>query len=153
VTVPDWHQLREHMLAPKPAFRFTAYAIGRDPLKIRYDGLGTFLLADSGHPLVGEAWVTSAVEPRRFARLREAEGVVTGRESMRRAAFVAEVRGLRGSATMRVWVDEQIGSILRMERVDDPAPLVVLDDLALEDQSLADSGSGTLENSRHNSRS
>jgi hypothetical protein len=153
VSLPDWPALRAHMLAPKPAIRFTAYAIGRDPLKLRYDGSGRFLLAESGRPLVGEAWVTSAVEPRRFARLHEAEGAVTGRESMRRPAFVAEVRGLRGSATMRVWVDEQIGCILRMERADDPAPLVVLDDLLLDDQSLADAGNGTSENTRHSTRS
>jgi hypothetical protein len=153
VSIPDWPALREHMLAPKPAMRFTAYAIGRDPLQLRYDGAGGFLLADDDHPLVGEAWVTSAVEPRRFERLREAEGAVTGRESMPRPAFVAEIRGLRGRATMRVWVDEQIGCIVRMERADDPAPLVVLDDLLLEDQSLADSGNGTSENTRHNMRS
>ncbi len=40
MTLPDWHELRERMLAPKPAIRFTAYAIGRDPLKIHYDGQG-----------------------------------------------------------------------------------------------------------------
>ena len=153
MTLPDWPELRERMLAPKPAIRFTAYAIGRDPLKIRYDGAGSFRLAESGRPLVGEAWVTSAIEPRRFARLHEAEGEVTGRESMPRPAFVAEVRGLRGSNTMRVWVDEELGCIVRMERADDPAPLIVLDDLRVEDQSFADSGSGTSENTRHNTRS
>jgi len=153
VTLPDWPALRDHMLAPKPAIRFTAYAIGRDPLKLRYDGAGGFLLADEDRPLVGEAWVTSAVEPRRFASLHEAEGAVTGRESMPRPAFVAEIRGLRGRATMRVWVDERIGCIVRMERADDPAPLVVLDGLLLEDQSPADSGSGTSENNRHSTRS
>jgi hypothetical protein len=152
VTLPDWPALREHMLAPKPAISFTAYAIGRDPLKLRYDGSGGFLLADSGRPLVGEAWVTSAVEPRRFVRLRDADGAVTGHEMMRRPAFVAEVRGLRGSSTMRLWVDEEIGCILRMERTDDPAPLVVLDDLAI-DQSSADSGNGTSENTRQSTRS
>ena len=152
MTLPDWPALRAHMLAPKPAIRFTAYAIGRDPLKIAYDG-STFRLVDSGRPLAGEAWVTSAVEPRRFVRLHDAEGAVTGRESMPRPAFVAEVRGLRGSATMRVWVDEQIGCILRMERADDPAPLVVLDELVLDAQSAADSGNGTLENTRHSTRS
>jgi len=40
VTLPDWPALRERMLAPKPALVFTAYAIGRDPLKIHYDGDG-----------------------------------------------------------------------------------------------------------------
>jgi hypothetical protein len=152
VALPDWPELREHMLAPKPAIRFTAYAIGRDPLKIHYDGRGSFRLADSGVPLIGEAWVTSAVEPRRFVRLRDADGAVTGQERVQRPAFVAEVRGLRGSTTMRVWVDQEIGCIVRMERADDPAPLVVLDDL-LVDQSFADSGKGTFENTRHNATS
>jgi hypothetical protein len=152
VTLPDWPTLREHMLAPKPAIRFTAYAIGRDPLRIRFDG-ESFVHADTGAPLVGEAWITSAVEPRRFARLLGADGSVTDHESMPRSAFVAEVRGLRGSATMRLWIDREIGCILRMERADDPAPLLVLDDLVLDDQSLADSGKGTRENTRHSTRS
>jgi hypothetical protein len=145
------------MLTSKPPIRFTAYAIGRDPLRIRYDGAGSFRLADSGRELVGEAWVTSAVEPRRFVRLAEAEGVVTGRESMPRPAIVAEVRGLRGSTTMRVWIDAEVGCIVRMERTDDPAPLVVLDGLEVDGdpagQSAADSGNGTSENTRHNTRS
>lgn len=153
MTPPDWPELRERMLAPKPAISFTAYAIGRDPVKIHYDGRGTFRLAESGRQLVGEAWVTSAVEPCRFVRLRDAEGAVTGREATRRPAFVAEVRGLRGATTLRVWVDGEIGCIVRMERVDDPAPLVVLDDLLLGGQSFADSGNGTSENTRHSTRS
>ena len=140
------------MLASKPALRFTAYAIGRDPLRIRYDGR-SYWLADDDRPLDGEAWLTSAVEPRRFARLHEADGEVTGLESMPRSAFVAEVRGLRGSAPMRIWVDQEIGCIVRMERADDPAPLVVLDEIVVDDQSAADSGNGTLENTRHNARS
>ena len=41
---------------------------------------------------------------------------------------------------------------MRMERVDDPAPLVVLDDLTVGDQSVA-SGSGTDENTRHSATS
>jgi hypothetical protein len=153
VTLPDWLELRERMLAPKPAFVFTAYAIGRDPLKVRYDGSGSFLLAGTGTRLVGEAWVTSAVEPRRFVRLREAVGEVTGREDARRPALIAEVRGLRGSTTMRLWVDEEVGCIVRMERVDDPAPLVVLDDLQVDGYPSADSGNGTSENTRHSTRS
>ena len=48
VTLPDWPQLRERMLAPKPPIAFTAYAIGRDPLKVRYDGDGTFRIAETG---------------------------------------------------------------------------------------------------------
>jgi hypothetical protein len=153
VTLPDWPELREHMLAPKPAFAFTAYAIGRDPLKLRYDGAGSFTLAETGRALVGEAWVTSAVEPQRFVRLRDADGEVTGREEVGRPSWIAEVRGLRGSATMRLWIDEEVGCIVRLERADDPAPLVVLDDLTIGDQSAADSGSGTFENTRQSTTS
>ena len=157
MTLPDWAELRERMLAPKPPFAFTAYAIGRDPLKVHYDGEGTFRIAETGTKLVSEAWITSAVEPQRFVRLRDAHGVVTGREGETgRPSVVAEVRGLRGAATtMRLWVDEEVGCIVRMERVDDPAPLVVLDELDLgAAQSVpADSGSGTDENTRHNTTS
>jgi hypothetical protein len=128
--LPDWQALRERMLGPKPPFTFTAYAIGRDPLKVRYDE-GTFVHVDTGSPLVGEAWITSAVEPKRFVRLADAYGEVTGSEDVGgRRCVIAEVRGLRGAKTvLRLWVDAELGSIVRMERVDDPAPLVVLDDL------------------------
>lgn len=141
------------MLAPKPPLSFTAYAIGRDPLRLRYDEEGVFRLAESGTPLVGEAWVTSAIEPRRFVRLREAAGQVTGRDEDGRPCLIAEVRGLRGaSTTLRLWVDEEVGCIVRMERVDDPAPLVVLDDLVVgADQGS--SGNGTAENTRHKTTS
>ena len=153
VTLPDWPQLRERMLAPKPPIAFTAYAIGRDPLKVRYDGDGTFRIAETGTRLVGEAWITSAVEPQRFVRLGDAVGEVTGREQVGRPCVIAEVRGLRGATTtMRLWVDEEVGCIVRMERLDDPAPLVVLDDLTVGDQSVA-SGSGTDENTRHSATS
>lgn len=152
MTLPDWPQLRERMLAPKPPIVFTAYAIGRDPLKVRYDGEGTFRIAETGTQLVGEAWITSAVEPQRFVRLRDADGQVTGRDDAGRPCLIAEVRGLRGATTMRLWIDEEVGCIVRMERVDDPAPLVVLGDLFVEPQSVA-SGNGTDENTRHNARS
>ena len=125
------------MLAPKPPIAFTAYAIGRDPLKVRYDEEGTFRIAETGKQLVGEAWITSAIEPQRFVR----------------PCVIAEVRGLRGATTtMRLWVDEELGCIVRMERVDDPAPLVVLDDLLVGPQSVA-SGNGTDENTRHSATS
>jgi hypothetical protein len=126
--LPAWSVVRARMLSPKPALACTAYAIGRDPLQVRYED-GEFRLAETGTPLVGEAWVTSAIEPRRFVRLGDAHGEVTGREAIgARPCVVAEVRGLRGATTvMRLWIDEEVGSIVRMERVDDPAPLVVLD--------------------------
>jgi hypothetical protein len=84
--------------------------------------------------LAGEAWITSAVEPRRFVRLEDAYGEVTGREDIgSRPCLIAEVRGLRGAKTvLRLWVDQEVGAIVRMERVDDPAPLVVLDDLVVQ---------------------
>ena len=156
MTLPDWPALRERMLAPKPALVFTAYAIGRDPLKIHYDGDGTFRVAGSGTTLQGEAWITSAVEPRRFVRLGDAHGEVTGREELGRPCLVAEVRGLRGATTtMRLWVDEEVGCIVRMERIDDPAPLVVLGDLELDPGAAqsADSGNGTDENTRQSTTS
>lgn len=153
MTLPDWPELRERMLAPKPAIVFTAYAIGRDPLKVRYDGQGSFRLADSGRKLVGEAWITSAVEPQRFVRLREADGEVTGREDAGRPALIAQVRGLRGATSMRLWVDEEVGCIVRMERADDPAPLVVLGDLLVDGHSVLDGANGTPENTRQSSTS
>lgn len=130
--VPEWPALRERMLGPKPPLTFTAYAIGRDPVKVRYDD-GAFIHVDTGSPLVGEAWITSAVEPKRFVRLADAYGEVMGSEDIgARPCVIAEVRGLRGATTvLRLWVDREVGSIVRMERVDDPAPLVVLDDLAV----------------------
>ena len=152
MTLPDWPQLRERMLAPKPPIAFTAYAIGRDPLNVRYGADGTFRIAETGTPLVGEAWITSAVEPQRFVRLRDADGEVTGREDVGRPSVIAEVRGLRGATTMRLWVDEEVGCIVRMERVEDPAPLVVLGDLIVEAQSVA-SGNGADENTRHSATS
>jgi hypothetical protein len=132
-SLPDWPSVRARMLAPKPSLTFTAYAIGRDPVRVRYTE-GVFLHDESGSPLVGEAWITSAIEPRRFVRLGDAYGEVTGREvAAARRCVIAEVRGLRGATTvLRIWVDEEVGAIVRMERVDDPAPLVVLDDLVIE---------------------
>jgi hypothetical protein len=121
------------MLAPKPPLSFTAYAIGHEPMKVRYVD-GAFLHAENGAPINGEAWITSAVEPKRFVRLGDAYGEVTGRELVgARTCVITEVRGLRGATTvLRLWVDEEVGSIVRMERVDDPAPLVVLDDFDVE---------------------
>ena len=132
-TLPDWPTVRAQMLAPKPSLTFTAYAIGHEPMKVRYRD-GAFLHAENDAPIAGEAWITSAVEPKRFVRLGDAYGEVTGREDIgTRSCVIAEVRGLRGATTvLRLWVDEEVGSIVRMERVEDPAPLVVLDDLVVE---------------------
>jgi hypothetical protein len=149
-SLPDWPTVRERMLAPKPPLACTAYAIGRDPLQIRY-AAGEFRLV-SGSLLVGEAWITSAIEPHRFVRLGDAAGEVTGREDAGRPCVVAEVRGLRGATTMRLWIDEEVGCIVRMERADDPAPLVVLGDLVV-DGVQSGSGSGTDENTRQSATS
>lgn len=132
-SLPDWPSLRGRMLAPKPPLSFTAYAIGRDPMKVLYED-GVFRHAETGGVLAGEAWITSAVEPRRFVRLEDAYGEVTGRDDIgSRPCLIAEVRGLRGAKTvLRLWVDQEVGAIVRMERVDDPAPLVVLDDLVVQ---------------------
>ena len=129
----DWPALRALMVAPKPALRCTAYAIGKDPVKVRYDGAGGFTDA-SGTRVEEEAWLTSAVEPSRFSALADAEGAVVGTERIGpRASTIAEVVGLRGGrATFRVWVDDETGCILRIERTDDPAPLVILDGLELD---------------------
>jgi ferredoxin--NADP+ reductase len=70
----------------------------------------------------------------RLAALDTAEGVLTGTEVVAgRPCTIAEVPGLRGGkATIRTWVDDATGCIVRMERTDDPAPLVVVDDLRVE---------------------
>lgn len=130
----DWSGLRALMAAPKPPLACTGYAIGKDPLKVRFDGAGRFTRLDTDEDLVGESWLTSALEPARLAALDTVEGVLTGTEVVAgRPCTIAEVPGLRGGkATIRTWVDDATGCILRMERTDDPAPLVVVDDLRIE---------------------
>jgi hypothetical protein len=122
------------MAAPKPPLACMGYAIGKDPLKVRFDGAGRFTRLDTGEELVGESWLTSALEPARLAALDTAEGVLTGTEVVAgRPCTIAEVPGLRGGkATIRTWVDDATGCILRMEQTDDPAPQVVVDDLRVE---------------------
>jgi hypothetical protein len=129
----DWPSLRALMAAPKPALSCTGYAIGKDLLRVRLEA-GRCVRVDSGETLVGESWLTSALEPARFPALATAVGVLAGTEVVAgRACTIAEVEGLRGGkATLRVWVDDATGCIVRMERTDDPAPLVVLDDLRVE---------------------
>lgn len=135
MALPDWPSLRQRMFAPKPALRFTAYAIGKDPLRAQTDGEGR-LFRDDGVPeeLTGLGWLRSAIEPRLFAYLDGAEGDVLARERTGgREAIVVEVTGLRreGGAAFRLWVDEETGVVLRMERTGDPAPLLVLDGLTV----------------------
>jgi len=118
----SWEELRALMLGPKPPISATAFAIGKDPLKISFDGAWTE--RDPG-------WVRSTIEPRHFAYLQSADGRVLRREETGRPAIVVDVEGLRreGGPTMRLWIDEETGCILRMERLDDPAPLLVLQDV------------------------
>jgi hypothetical protein len=121
------------MQAPKPPLACTGYAIGKDPVRIRYDGRGRFSQQGTGEAIEGQAWLTSAVEPGRYAGLAAAHGSITDREVVSgRPTLVAEVVGLRGGkGTLRVWIDEELGCIVRMERTDDPAPLVVLDAISV----------------------
>jgi hypothetical protein len=122
------------MAAPKPSLTCTGYAIGKEPLRVRLEA-GRCRRADGGEEIAGESWLTTALEPARFAALAGASGVLVAAEVVGgRACTVAEVEGLRGGrATIRVWVDDATGCIVRMERVDDPAPLVVVADLQVED--------------------
>ncbi len=120
--LPSWQELRALMLRPKPPISATAYAIGKDPVQIAFEGVWTE--RDPG-------WVRSAIEPRHFVYLEAAEGRVLRTEETGRPAIVADVDGLRreGAPTMRLWIDEETGCVLRMERLDDPAPLLVLQDV------------------------
>ena len=133
-SILDWSGLRALMTAPKPPLTCTGYAIGKDPLRVRFDGAGRFTRLDTGEDLVGESWLTSALEPARLAALDAAEGVLTGTDVVAgRPCTIAEVSGLRGGkATIRAWVDDVTGCIVRMERSEDPAPLVVVGDLRVE---------------------
>ncbi|MGZ4149509.1 MAG: hypothetical protein ACXVQJ_05680 [Actinomycetota bacterium] len=130
----DWEALRALMATPKPPLTCTGYAIGKEPLKVRLDGAGRCTRVQTGEDLAGESWLTSALEPARFATLATAKGLLTGTEVVAgRPCTIAEVQGLRGGKTpVRTWVDDATGCIVRMERTDDPAPLVVVEDLRIE---------------------
>ena len=138
----EWSSLRALMVAPKPPLTCTGYAIGKEPLAVRLDAEGRCTRADTGEELVGESWLSSALEPARFAALATARGVLTGVEIVGgRPCTIVEVEGLRGGkATIRAWVDDATGCILRMERTDDPAPLVVLDDLRVQSEGRGPAG-------------
>jgi hypothetical protein len=127
--MPTWEEVRALMLAPKPALTATAYAIAKDPAVVAHDGRGTWTI-DGAEPPSDAGWVLSAVEPSRLARLPEAQGTVTGWDrSTGRDGIAVSVTGLRGSKPLHLIVDAGTGVILRSERADDPAPLVVLMDL------------------------
>ena len=132
--LPPWEALRARMLAPKPALTCTAYGLGKPhPVRATHDGRGGWTL-DDGHGADGAsmAWARAAVEPARYANLAHATGEVVRREREgARTAIVAEIHELRrrGGPAIRAWIDEATGSILRMERLDDPAPIVLVLDL------------------------
>lgn len=114
----DWHELRARMLGPKPALSARVYALGKPPTEVAL-------------PDDGPGWALAALDPARYTGLAGAEGTVTGaaREAGR-TCVVADVVGLRGRGTVRVWVDEATGAIVRMERPPDPTPLLVIEGLA-----------------------
>ena len=115
--LPDWETVRALLLRPRPPLRATVYALGKPVTGVR-------LGADDEGP----AWAASWVDPSRFAGVHTADGEVVGEEPIGgRPTLVAEVRGLRGKGTSRVWVDRDTGAIVRVERMDDPAPLVVVE--------------------------
>lgn len=135
--LPTWADVRTRMLAPKPALSCTAYGLGKPrPVRVSHDGHGGWTLDDGqGGPPAPLSWARSAVDPARYANLAGAHGDVLRREREgAREALVVDVHELRrpGGPPLRCWVDEATGAILRMERVDDPAPIVMLLDLREE---------------------
>jgi hypothetical protein len=135
--LPGWQDARARMLAPKPALSCTAYGLGKPhPVRVAHDGHGRWTL-DDGHEgsEASLAWARSAIEPSRYANLANARGEVLCREREgAREALVVDIHELRrpGGSPLRTWVDEATGAILRMERIDDPAPIVLILDLREE---------------------
>lgn len=132
--LPSWDEVRERMLAPKPALACTAYGLGKPhPVRVTHDGRGRWTLDDGhGGDAASLSWARSALEPSRYANLVGASGQVLRREHEgARDALVVEIHELRrtGGPALRSWVDEATGAIVRMERLDDPAPLVLVLDL------------------------
>jgi hypothetical protein len=105
------------MLGDKPALSAWVFALGKPPLK-------------AALPDDGPSWALSALDPARYATLSTADGTVIGSETVSgRPCVIAEVIGLRGREPLHVWVDERTGALVRMERVGDPTPLLVVDGL------------------------
>lgn len=135
--LPGWPVVRDLMLGPKPPLSCTAYGLGKpNAVRVTHDGVGGWTL-DDGHRSTEAtlSWARSAVEPSRYANLANADGEVLRKEREgSRDALVVEIAGLRrpGGAPLRTWVDEATGAILRMERIDDPAPIVLVLDLREE---------------------
>ena len=132
--LPPWGALRARMLAPKPALACTAYGLGKpDPVRVSHDGQGAWVLDDGhGGDPASLSWARSALEPVRYANLARAAGEVIRREREgSRDSVVVDIHELRrpGGPALRAWVDEATGAIVRMERLDDPAPIVLVVDL------------------------
>ena len=133
--LPAWEDLRASMLAPKPALSCTVYGLGKPhAVRVAHDGLGRWELDDGhGGSEASLSWARSAIEPSRYPNLSLASGEVLRREREgARDAIVVEIAALRrrGGPPLVVWVDEATGAIVRMERRDDPAPLVFVMDLS-----------------------
>lgn len=116
--LPTWDDVLALLRSPKPAdLTASVYAVGKPPTRV---DLG------AGDP--GPAWAVAWVDPARLATLGTSTGTVTGSDvEGDRRRWIASVEGLRGPAAVRVWVDAATGSVVRLERFDDPAPLVVVD--------------------------
>lgn len=122
------------MLAPKPALSCTAYGLGKPhPVRVSHDGHGVWALDDGhGGDHASLSWARSALEPVRYANLAHAAGEVIQREREgSRDSIVVDIHELRrpGGPALKAWVDETTGAIVRMERLDDPAPIVLVVDL------------------------
>lgn len=119
MTPPDWEQVRALMLAPKPPLVATVYAIGKDPANVAL-----------GVPDPGPAWAVAWVDPSRLGALAGATGTVVGADTEAgRDRWIAEVTGLKGKTPVKVWIDAETGAIVRLERLDDPAPLIMVEGL------------------------
>ncbi len=147
------------MASPKPPLTCTVYGLGKGgPVRVVHDGdKGWYLAQDDGRAelrigdertvLVDDdgiertdgavysfGWVKSMIHPTLLAYLDVADGEVEASERIGdRDTLVARVSGLRheGGPPMRLWVDRGTGVILRIERVDDPAPLMVIEELRI----------------------
>ena len=117
--LPSWGELLELLRSPKGALRATVYAMGKDPAPV-----------DLGAEDPGPSWAVAWVAPARLAVLPTATGRAVGRDREGgRDRWVAEVAGLKGPSPVKVWIDAATGAIVRLERLDDPAPLVVVEGL------------------------
>ena len=129
--MPSWTEVLALLLRPKPSLRCTAYAIGKPPVRVDYRGDGSWVLDDGVTDVARVGWLAAAIEPWRHLSLPGVEGRVAGREDVGgRRALIVEARGLRGPTLVsKIWIDEGTGVIVRIERLDDPAPLLVLEGL------------------------